>query len=53
MYVENKALKARTFSSLAELMQADAIEDQSKTLARCLKPDHFIPDHIRLKRPPP
>jgi len=40
------------FDAVAELMQAEAIGDQSKALARYLKPDLFILDDMGLKRLP-
>jgi len=40
------------FDAVAELMQAEAIGDQAKALARYLKPDLFILDDMGLKRLP-
>jgi DNA replication protein DnaC len=40
------------FDAVAELMQAEAIGDQTKTLARYLKPDLFILDDMGLKKLP-
>lgn len=40
------------FDAVAELMQAEAIGDQAKALARYLKPDLFILDDMGLKKLP-
>ena len=40
------------FDAVAELMQAEAIGDQSKALGRYLKPDLFILDDMGLKKLP-
>jgi len=40
------------FDAVAELMQAEALGDQPKTLARYLKPDLFILDDMGLKKLP-
>lgn len=41
------------FDAVAELMQAEALGDQAKILARYLRPDLFILDDMGLKKLPP